>query len=104
MLIYVNKSKYHSLNVTRFFKRLQESRIVKAFICFKDEKKQIKSMMYEHGEFHLLDIMTCKIKKMVPDAAYETLIKINTGEYTIRTYGQMKAYGPHHRKSGEASC
>lgn len=104
MLMYVNKGKYHSLHVIRFFNRLQESNISKAFICFKGENKQIKSMMYEHGEFHLLDIMTCKIVKMTPDAAYDALVKMNTGEYTVRTHGQMNAYDTPCKKCGEVSC
>lgn len=101
MLLYTKVENYKALKVARFLARLGEDGILKAFICFKDEKGQVKSMTYEYGECHQFFLKERTVEKMTAPAVYRTLIRMKKGVYTVRPYGQIRLMNRGQRKRGD---
>lgn len=59
------------------------------FICFMDEKNGVKSIHEENGAFHILCAMQRTVKKMSEADLYLTILYIQTGYYTVRSYGYL---------------
>jgi hypothetical protein len=79
VLLYTNLENYKALKVARFLSCLEESGLVKAFVCFKDTDGNVKSMVYENGEFHQLDVSKRTVRKLSPAIVYRTLIRLKKG-------------------------
>ncbi|MET1031028.1 hypothetical protein [Domibacillus tundrae] len=98
MLLHENLENDQSLRVSKFMILLQERSVLKAFVCFTDDKGQLKSMTYEHGEYHQYSIKEGKVETISEPVFFRTLIRIQKGLYTGRTYGQLRLVNPGKRK------
>lgn len=92
------------LKMVQFLSGFKENSTVKAFICFKDTAGNIKSVMYEQGEYHQLDRAARTVERLPLLKAYRTLIQIQNGIYSVRSYGHWSVLDLERRKSGELSC
>ncbi|WP_156153364.1 hypothetical protein [Domibacillus robiginosus] len=77
---------------------------MKAFVCFKDTAGNVKSVMYEHGECYQFDSAARTVERLPLSKFYRTLIRIQKGIYSVRSYGHWSILDLERQKSGELSC
>ncbi|WP_050183724.1 hypothetical protein [Domibacillus robiginosus] len=100
MLLYKNRKNDQSVKAAKFIIRLKQKGLVKAFVCFTDEKGQLKSMTYENGEYYLFNLTDRKIKPITSSAFFQTLDLIKKNFYNARTYGQVRLRQTKQRRHG----
>lgn len=100
MLLHKHSRNDQSVKASKFIIRLKQKGLIKAFVCFTDEKGQLKSMTYENGEYYLFNLTDGNIKPITSFMFFQTLDLIKKGFYTGRSYGQVRLKQTKQRRYG----
>lgn len=100
MLLNKSLENDQSLKMAKFMVRLKRKGLLKAFICFTDDKGKLKSMTYEYGEYYQLDLETRKVETITAADFFRNLLIIQKGLYTSRAHGQLRLVNSKIKKRG----